>query len=212
MLTWNGDGSILSATANGTAYWDSRNFQLILIDINVQSIFSIKWFPSRTQAILVAIGGVGIVEPTELWVQSEIFINLVNSIAISRDGAKFVSGSLVGRVTLWDAISHEEVAILQPDQEPSVEGAFYDTIVIDLVFAPDDQAVSAIQGDGQLTTWNITSQQVIFSTLLTDNLISVAVFSPDGTKLAYAELDGTFYIETISNLLIPVATSTSRPH
>jgi WD40 repeat protein len=67
-------------------------------------------------------------------------------IALSHDGGRFAAGASDGRITIWDAASHQEVATLEGHKEQ----------VMQLAFTPDgDHLVSASKD--QLRVWRAAS-------------------------------------------------------
>jgi WD40 repeat protein len=74
-------------------------------------------------------------------------------LALSPDGRRFAAGASDGRITIWDAASHQEVATLEGHQE----------LVMQLAFTPDGDHLVSVSKD-QLRVWRAPSWAEIGAT------------------------------------------------
>lgn len=106
----------------------------------------------------------------------------INSVAFSRDGKKFVSGSSDGRssITIWDAFTGKEMKKI-PDR--------FWNVVNSVAFSPDGTKVvsGSAGGDKTIKIWDVSTGELIRS-FEYKNIRSVA-YSPDGKMIASGGVD-----------------------
>lgn len=112
----------------------------------------------------------------------------VDGVAFSPDGRLLAGGNFQGTVKIWDVGSLEEVSSFQLPEFTS------------LAFSPDGNQIATAYGfeSGTVTIWEINSGSEI-ATMEHGLSVSQLSFSPDGTSLASAGIDGALAIWDPSN-------------
>jgi len=110
----------------------------------------------------------------------------VNSIALSSDGQRIVSGSEDQTIRVWNAITGEIVA-----------GPFngHSNSVTSVAFSPDDQHIVSGSEDRTIRVWNATTGETVagpFSGHL--NPVTSVAFSPDGQHTVSGSHDRTIRV------------------
>ena len=111
---------------------------------------------------------------------------IVNSVAVSPDGRRIVSGGADGTVRIWDADTHQQVgAPLTGHTEP----------VVSVAFSPDGRRIVSGSFDKTVRIWDADTHQQIGAPLTghTGDVWSVA-FSPDGRRIVSGSFDKTVRI------------------
>lgn len=113
----------------------------------------------------------------------------VQAVALAPDGNRFISAGNTAQVT--DPAYTRENALVEWNIADVLQTTVLDdaaTLVIDVAYAPDGQSVAAVDADGNLYLWSLTTPerpQVIEDTGAT----SVAI-SPNGQFMAVGQADG----------------------
>ena len=109
--------------------------------------------------------------------------NSVNSVALSPDGSRIVSGSGDSTVRLWDVASGEELAVLK-------DRTRIGSTVMSVAFSPDGLRV-VLGGYGTVSIWDTAiGKELAVLKGHEDSVYSVA-FSPDGSRIVSGSLDKT---------------------
>ena len=120
------------------------------------------------------------------WPSSEMVISdggSVDSISISSDGQRIVSGSIGGTIHMWNATTGETVAGPFTGHTSSVES---------VAFSPDGQRIVSGSSDRTIRLWNATTGETVAGPFTghTSSVDSVA-FSPDGQRIVSGSNDRT---------------------
>jgi WD40 repeat protein len=103
----------------------------------------------------------------------------VTSVGFNSDGTRLVSGSVDGTAKVWDVRSGSELLTFREHKQE---------VVYSVCFSPDDKRiVSSTNGIGPIKVWDSTTSD----TLMTLHHPGLAVFSPDGKRIASGGPDGT---------------------
>ena len=99
----------------------------------------------------------------------------VTSVTWRSSGYRLASGSLDGRILVWDMSERKVTAVLEDD------GA----AITDVAWHPDGQHLASSAADGTVQIWNVSSKS-IETTVGYDNTVPVTglAWSPDGALLA----------------------------
>ncbi|KAH8798569.1 quinon protein alcohol dehydrogenase-like superfamily [Flagelloscypha sp. PMI_526] len=108
----------------------------------------------------------------------------VNSVALSPDGTRIVSGSFDNTVRVWDAASSEELR--------RFDGHRYS--VTSVAFSPDGNHVVSGSGDKTVRIWDIDSGNEIQKLDGRGYWVSSVAFSQDGKRVASGSHDNTVWI------------------
>jgi WD40 repeat protein/serine/threonine protein kinase len=108
----------------------------------------------------------------------------VMSLAVSRDGRTIVSGSLEGRVCVWDAASGQERHAL-----PGNAG-----FVSSVAISPDGKTGLWGKNGGAVTRWNLVTGKQQDSFNESRHYIFATALSPNGALVATARRDGTIHL------------------
>ena len=101
----------------------------------------------------------------------------VNCLAVSKDGRWIAAGTYLGDVFLWDAKTHKQIFKHKPSDD-------YHTIK-GVDFSPDSTRFVSASDNKTASIWDIpTSKRV--QTLLHDNYLTAAKYSPQGDRIATA--------------------------
>ncbi len=124
------------------------------------------------------------------WPSSELMIqnigSQVNSIALSPDGQRIVSGSRNRTIRVWNASTGEPEAGPFNGHMDSVRS---------VAFSPDGQRIVSGSSDRIIRVWNATMGDTEAGTFTghTDSVTSVA-FSPDGQRIVSGSYDRTIRV------------------
>ena len=149
---------------------------------------------------------------------------LITALAFSPDGTKLVSGTMGGKVQMWDAETGVELApFLQgQDRDPITTLAFSSngTLIAvgserkirllgsskqprlkdiprgtkSLAFSPDDTVLVAGLRNGSIELWDMTTGEKITTLNGHTSTVETLVFSPDGKTLVSTGHDGTILL------------------
>ncbi len=112
----------------------------------------------------------------------------VNSVAISRDGKRIVSGSADNTLKVWDAATGREIHTLKGHTKP----------VLCVAFSPDDKRIVSGSQDRTLKIWDAHNGVAIY-TLKGDTLeVTCVAFSPDGKRIVSGGKDNTIKLWDIN--------------
>ena len=109
----------------------------------------------------------------------------VNSVALSLDGSKIVSGSSDKTIRVWDASTGIEVL-------PPIRGGDW---ISSVAFSPDGSKIISGSGDRTIRVWDASTGNKVYPPLRghDDSVLSIA-FSPDGSKILSGSDDNTIRI------------------
>lgn len=115
----------------------------------------------------------------------------MTSVAFSPDGQTLAVGYFHGRVALWRASDGTQLHVWEEDSNKGRPD------VNDVTFSPDGQMVAAAFWYNGVILWRVPGGEEMNSWEHGENVTSVA-FSPDGQWLAWAKLDGTIVVQSLS--------------
>src|SRR6266702_1171062 len=124
------------------------------------------------------------------WPSSELVISTVggnvNSVALSPDGQRIISGSDDGTIRVWNATTGETVAGLLTGHTDWVWS---------VAFSPEGQRIVSGSHDGTIRVWNATTGETAAGPFTghTGWVWSVA-FSPDGQRIVSGSYDRTIHV------------------
>ncbi len=107
----------------------------------------------------------------------------ITAAGYSRDGRLIATAESDGLARIWDAASHQQLAVLGQAGPP----------LTGLAFSPDGKLLATAGADGTARLWSVSTHRQVGATIAEPGykpLHSVA-FSPDGTRLLTASEDGT---------------------
>jgi WD40 repeat protein len=121
---------------------------------------------------------------SEQWVPPRAFLELdatLQSIALSPDGKRAVTGSDGGIVQFWSAETGEPLPVVKK----------HSSSVWRIVFSPDGGRVASCSTDHTACLWDAQTGAPLGETLHHEDEVWDAAFSPDGTLVATASYDHT---------------------
>ncbi|MFW6437588.1 MAG: TIR domain-containing protein [Armatimonadota bacterium] len=108
----------------------------------------------------------------------------VNSVAVSPDGQRIVSGSSDNTVRVWDANSGEELACLRG----------HEAWVTSVTFCPDGCRVVSGSGDKTVRVWDADNGEELACLRGHDRRVSSVTVSPDGCRIVSGSFDTTLRV------------------
>src|SRR6266571_1760590 len=124
------------------------------------------------------------------WPSSEMVISnvggSVNSIALSSDGQRIVSGSQDRTIRVWNAMTGETVA-----------GPFsgHSNRVTSVAFSPDGQHIVSGSEDRTIRVWNAITGEIVAGPFSGhSNWVMSVAFSPDGQHVVSGSDEGTIRV------------------
>jgi len=122
-------------------------------------------------------------------------VSSFNDLAISPSGALIAAGTQDGEVRLW------EVSRLNPqvpaDFDVTTEAPWTErtlgrqrAAVIEVAFAPDEQTLISVSGDGEIQVWDVASRQMVTTLDTGHEPLVDADTSADGVRVAVLGEDG----------------------
>ena len=112
----------------------------------------------------------------------------VGSVAFSPDGTTLASGSLDGKVFLWETTTGQRKKILTGHTDE----------VYSITFSPDGRTLASGSWDKTLRLWDATTGQHKKTLTGHTGQVYCIAFSPDGTALASGGIDGTVLLWDLS--------------
>jgi WD40 repeat protein len=107
----------------------------------------------------------------------------VRSVAFSPDGKKLASGSLDGKVILWDLAGYP----LGPPLTGQGENK-----IVSVAFSPDGKKLASCGTDGNIVLWDVEKHEKIKSVPVNQGKLNIVAFNPyDGNTLACGTQAGT---------------------
>jgi WD40 repeat protein/tetratricopeptide (TPR) repeat protein len=107
----------------------------------------------------------------------------VNCVAFSRDGNMLVTGGSDATARIWDAVSGQELGLLQHDREVS-----------GVAFSPDGKQIATASQDGTSLIWDAATANKLRSMAHNGVSLTSLTWSDDGTLLAAGDMDGAGHI------------------
>ncbi|HEX3050232.1 MAG TPA: WD40 repeat domain-containing protein [Aggregatilineaceae bacterium] len=203
-VSWSADGSqIFASEGSYFLTWDVQTLppQFQSEQRNQHPIYSFVWNHNRSRVATISLGFVTLRDAgTFSEPEGTIDKGGIGAIAWSPDGNQLVTGDWVGSIKIWDVSSSD----FQLERE--LQPALYDTAeypqtnIQALQFNAAGTEVYSVAGDGTFVRWDADSGEVLATTHLTAPIYE-AVFSPDGTRLAYGGESGVLELVPVHPLL-----------
>jgi len=113
----------------------------------------------------------------------------VNTMAISADGKRFVSGGNDGIIKIWDSASGGELMTLHR----------HDDWISSVVFSPDGKRIISSSGDNTVKVWDsATGAELMTLRGHSDDVYGMAI-SPDGKRIVSGSIDKTIRVWNATN-------------
>jgi WD40 repeat protein len=211
------DGSrvVISHFGPGIRVWDTVTGQLVhyLTREDSEGLGVVALVVSPDGTLLAANSSVSLEQGrVSLWeLTSGTFIRdlptetgNVLTVAFSPDGRLIAAGGITGVVHLWEAATGREIAVWEVSSFDPETGRAYlgEGLITNLAFSPDGAllaiAVKYLARDDRpqhdlhdIRVWDVTNGEELAKLTGHTDEIRGLDFSPDGTRLASASLDGT---------------------
>jgi WD40 repeat protein len=108
--------------------------------------------------------------------------DFVNSIDISPDGKRIISGSR--DIKVWDAATGEEIMTLRGHK----------LVVAEVAFSPDGKRIVSGSNDGTIKVWDVSTGAELMILRGHDDGVSSVAFSPDGKRIISSSKDKTIKV------------------
>ena len=149
------------------------------IEINVGNwLFAVTFSANGEYLLSGGLGGIQVWRVKDGTQVARMEARAVVCIAVSKDGRWIAAGTYQGNVFVWDAKTHEQVFKHKEDSH-AIKGVDFSPDSTRLVFASDNETASI---------WDILAGKRL-QTLLHDNPLSAAKYSPQGDRIATATPD-----------------------
>lgn len=99
----------------------------------------------------------------------------VSAVAFSADGNRLYSGGSDATVRIWDVATHNALSAAE-----GIQG--HGDIVLQIAPSPDDKTMASASADGSVRLYDLAEEKWEH-TLAHDSPVSLAAWSPDGTRL-----------------------------
>ena len=219
-VAWSPDGSkIASASSERTQIWNSTTGQLLLtLSGHIQPLTEVIWSPDGSKvatsgldaAIVVWDAATG--DSIEAYriqdsLDPEIDRPPIYSISWKSDGSQIAAVSLDGSVRILDAATLQPLGLLKGHLDSPISVAW----------SPNGQYLASGSVDNTIRIWDAATGQTV-EVIPVDTSVASLSWSPDSSKLAYADASGTLQLIPIMSsapTLTPTPsatpTSTSTP-
>jgi len=171
-------GRIVTAGRDASArVWDVRSgAEAHVLAEHAQTLWSTAFSPDVVRAVA---GSTGMALTWDAWLAS---LDLeVESVALSADRTRVVTGSPDGMARVWDAGTGGRIAVL----------AGHEDVVTSAVFSPDGMSVVTASEDRTARVWDAGSGAVRATLVGHDGTVSSAAFDPMGGRVVTASEDRT---------------------
>ena len=172
-IAWSRDGTRLLSwgfdTRPNLYVWDATTGAL-LARHNSGSIVAAAFSPDGQRFALSAIGVIGVndaltLKPIAHSPRVMCCPNNMYSIAWSPDGARLVTGSINGLVTLWDTSTAQMLAQFVANPHYEADSRDVDNLALswvrDVTFGPERRTVLSVSGDGTVREWEVASRALV---------------------------------------------------
>ena len=151
------------------------------IEIDVGSKVYAATFSANGEYLLSGgLGGIQVWRVKDGTQVARMEMEYVYCLAVSKDGRWIAAGTCLGDVFLWDAKTHKQIFKHKPSDD------YYTITGVD--FSTDSTRLVSASHNKTATIWDIpTSKRV--QTLLHDNYLTAAKYSPQGDQIATATPD-----------------------
>ena len=199
-IAWSQDGKyIASGSSNGdVVLWDVASREKVLVlQGHSKVITSVVWSPDG-----MTLASSSYDKTVRLWnvASGESIKELkghtgfVQTVAWSPDGKKLASGGNDGTVRFWDVQSGTEAQSVHANAKPGGPQSPFPGIVFSLSWNVDGKTIAFGAADGTVRLIDVDSQNVKNILLGHYGEVMRVRWSPDGTRLASSDFNGTIII------------------